>query len=103
MYRLFFVKANFVTGAQIQLISKASGHSLHIVQDPSGELVVEGKGDIGPQAWNGTKNSIKIFHNHNTYHIFQSLNNLFFQRYGLYSTTETTKSIFTTTIIFLGS
>lgn len=78
MYRLFFVKANFVTGAQIQLISKASGHSLHIVQDPSGELVVEGKGDIGPQAWNGTKNSIKIFHNHNTYHIFQSLNNLFF-------------------------
>lgn len=61
--------ANFVTGAQIQLISKASGHSLHIVQDPSGELVVEGKGDIGPQAWNAT---------------------------------ETTKSIFTTTIIFLG-
>lgn len=44
--------ANFVTGAQIQLISKASGHSLHIVQDPSGELIVEGKGDIGPQAWN---------------------------------------------------
>lgn len=68
---VFFVKANFVTGAQIQLISKASGHSLHIVQDPSGELIVEGKGDIGPQAWNGKKNFIKIFHNHDTAHLFQ--------------------------------
>lgn len=48
-----FYQANFVTGAQIQLVSKASGHTLHIVQAPSGELLVEGKGEIGPEAWNG--------------------------------------------------
>nr|XP_022325542.1 uncharacterized protein LOC111125751 [Crassostrea virginica] len=48
------VLANFVTGAQIQLVSKASGHTLHIVQAPSGELLVEGKGEIGPEAWNAT-------------------------------------------------
>ena len=52
-YLICFYQANFVTGAQIQLVSKASGHTLHIVQAPSGELLVEGKGEIGPEAWNG--------------------------------------------------
>ncbi|XP_048779096.1 uncharacterized protein LOC125682511 isoform X2 [Ostrea edulis] len=66
------VLQNFVTGNQIQLVSKASGRALQIVQSPSGQLVIDGMGIVGPQAFNAVwtvinegNNQVRLHNNFN--------------------------------------
>ncbi|XP_060066925.1 uncharacterized protein LOC132547185 [Ylistrum balloti] len=66
------ILGNFTTNNVIQLISRASGHSLQIVMAPTGELVVDGAGPEGPQVNNAVwtvvnegKNQVRLHNNYN--------------------------------------
>ncbi|XP_061189294.1 uncharacterized protein LOC133197335 isoform X1 [Saccostrea echinata] len=66
------VLENFVTGNQIQLVSKSSGRALQIVQSSSGQLVVDGMGVIGPEVFNAVwtvinegNNQVRLHNNFN--------------------------------------
>lgn len=63
---------NFVTGYRIQLVSRASHHTLQIVEGPSGQLTLDGKGEIGAHAWNAIwtvvndgNNQVQLYNNNN--------------------------------------
>ena len=53
IYMFDDLQENFVTGNQVQLVSKSSGRCLQIVQSQTGQLVVDGTGNFGPQFFNG--------------------------------------------------
>ncbi|XP_062572919.1 uncharacterized protein LOC134234885 [Saccostrea cucullata] len=71
--------SHFVTGNQVQLVSKISGRSLRIVQDRVGKLKVDGRGDLGQKEWNAVWTVINEKHNmeirlHNNFN-FLSISN----------------------------
>lgn len=66
------VMVNFVTGYRIQLVSRASHHTLQIVEGPSGMLVLDGKGEIGPHAWNAIWTVVND--GHNQVHLYNNNN-----------------------------
>ena len=43
----------FTTNNVIQLVSRVSGRTVQIVQSPTGQLVVDGNGQEGPNCYNG--------------------------------------------------
>lgn len=62
----------FQTNNVVQLVSRASGHSLQIVMSPTQQLVVDGNGPEGPQAFNTLwtvvnegNNQVRLHNNHN--------------------------------------
>ncbi|XP_033762545.1 uncharacterized protein LOC117344054 [Pecten maximus] len=64
---------HFQTNNVIQLVSRASGHTIQIVVSPTGQLVVDGAGQEGPNVpnaiWtvvNEGKNQVRL-HNNNNY------------------------------------
>lgn len=66
------VMESFVTGNQVQLVSKASGRCLQIVQSQSGQLVVDGTGTFGQQVFNALwtvinegSNQVRLHNNFN--------------------------------------
>nr|XP_022324917.1 uncharacterized protein LOC111125426 [Crassostrea virginica] len=66
------VMENFVTGNQVQLVSKSSGRCLQIVQSQTGQLVVDGTGNFGPQFFNAVwtvinegSNQVRLHNNFN--------------------------------------
>ncbi|XP_062572920.1 uncharacterized protein LOC134234887 [Saccostrea cucullata] len=70
--------SNFDTGNQVQLVSKASGRTLRIIQARSGQLKVDSRGDLGGQEWNAVWTVINEGHNqirlHNNFNFLAIVN-----------------------------
>ncbi|CAG2256014.1 unnamed protein product [Mytilus edulis] len=70
---ILFYRQTFQTNNVVQLVSRASGRSLQIVMSPTQQLVIDGCGAEGPQAFNTlwtvvneSNNQVRL-HNNNNY------------------------------------
>lgn len=48
-----YFKSTFETGNQIQMVSRASGRALRILQTKADKLKVDGRGAVTGDEWNG--------------------------------------------------